>query len=296
MEGAHMSFNIFPAKILLFGEYTLITGSNGLAMPLPQFQARFEKNKNEPSTHLQKFCAYLKGSPLLSETMDLDKFEADIDDGLTLQSDIPHGYGIGSSGALCAAVYDRYAHHSNKTNLNHLKDIMALMENFYHGTSSGVDCLISLMNKPMMIRNRNMCDIIPSPDLSTLGHFYLYDSGISRKTAEFVHKFLHAYETNTEYQSSIETLAQDNNQMIDHAINGNQKDFQNGFQTLSAKQYDLFADMIPNNVKHVWKYGLDSGEYFFKLCGAGGGGFFLVYATDAVTSIPLISISDSLSA
>ncbi len=293
-----MSHNIFPAKILLFGEYILITGSKGLAMPLAQFNAEFTSDiKNEPSVSLAKFCAYLKGSPLLTNAMDLNQFETDIQNGLNLKSDIPYGYGVGSSGALCAAVYARYAHNFNPTDndLNHLKDIMALMENFYHGTSSGVDCLISLIKKPMIIHNRNACDIITAPGLSKFGNFYLYDSGKGRKTAEFVHNFLQAYEVDSGYQSTIENLGTLSDRLIDQILSGKTDNFEKDFKSLSAQQCDVFADMIPEHVKPVWKAGLDSGEYYFKLCGAGGGGFFFVYAADTVSSIPLISITDSRS-
>jgi mevalonate kinase len=33
--------------------------------------------------------------------------------------------------------------------------------------------------------------------------------------------------------------------------------------------------MIPAIFNRLWKKGLDSGEYYLKLCGAGGGGFIL---------------------
>jgi mevalonate kinase len=33
--------------------------------------------------------------------------------------------------------------------------------------------------------------------------------------------------------------------------------------------------MIPRLFKKLWKKGLDTGDYYLKLCGAGGGGFIL---------------------
>jgi mevalonate kinase len=33
--------------------------------------------------------------------------------------------------------------------------------------------------------------------------------------------------------------------------------------------------MIPAHYEKLWKQGLDSGEYYIKLCGSGGGGFLL---------------------
>ena len=44
-----------------------------------------------------------------------------------------------------------------------------------------------------------------------------------------------------------------------------------------------FDKMIPASIKEVWLAGLESKEYFIKLCGAGGGGFFMIYTpTDKV--------------
>ena len=40
---------------------------------------------------------------------DLDQMASDISKGMYFDSSIPPGYGVGSSGALVAAVYDRYA-------------------------------------------------------------------------------------------------------------------------------------------------------------------------------------------
>ena len=39
----------------------------------------------------------------------LDELKRDIDKGMYFDSSIPQGYGVGSSGALVAAVYDKYA-------------------------------------------------------------------------------------------------------------------------------------------------------------------------------------------
>ncbi len=38
--------------------------------------------------------------------------------------------------------------------------------------------------------------------------------------------------------------------------------------------------MIPDSFKDIWKKGLDTGEYYLKLCGSGGGGFLLGFTKD----------------
>ena len=286
---------IFPAKILLLGEYTIIKGSKGLAFPIHSYKASFSKAETiddiQHSFRLDEFANYLTSSNILSTNMDLERLINDIKKGVFLNSNIPSGYGIGSSGALCAAIYASYAYDFQRkesyTNeeLNVLKDIMALMENFYHGTSSGLDCLISLLNQPVLIEERNKYQLIDKLNLDALGQFFLFDSGISRSTAGFVHSFLEKYETDQDYKNAIDQHNQLIDHMTDNVLKSEEDSFKANFKKLSAFQFEHYADMIPENVKSVWKEGLNSGDYFFKLCGAGGGGFFLVYTSNNHLSV-----------
>jgi len=38
--------------------------------------------------------------------------------------------------------------------------------------------------------------------------------------------------------------------------------------------------MIPEGFKDVWKRGIESGDYYLKLCGSGGGGYILGFTRD----------------
>lgn len=280
----------FCSKILLFGEYTIIKGSRGLALPLSQLFGEFKKDKNivekKSVLDLADFCDYLGGSNLLSLSLDLDRFSRDIKEGQYFASNIPQGYGVGSSGALCAAVYASYGKDFKRKDfytsdeLRSLKDIMALMESFYHGASSGLDCLISLIDKPLLIESRNKISLIPTPKLNKHGAFFLFDSGASRKTSAFVNSFLNLYDSNIEYRKEIDQFSKTTNQMIEDFSGQSSADFKSDFRDFSLKQLDLFSMMIPENVAEVWKKGIDLDRYFFKLCGAGGGGYFLVYSPD----------------
>ena len=42
-------------------------------------------------------------------TFNLDQLLKDVNGGMYFDSSIPQGYGVGSSGALVAALYDKYA-------------------------------------------------------------------------------------------------------------------------------------------------------------------------------------------
>jgi mevalonate kinase len=284
--------DFFPAKVILFGEYTIINGSHGLAFPLQELcaQVRFYEAKTDEfaDKSLEDFCAYLKSETELSKAIDVEKFGDDLANGLSVRSNIPYGYGIGSSGALCAAIYARYAYdfsfqqNYDEAKLSSLREMMALMENFYHGKSSGLDCLISLINRPVLIKGRQDFIVIEDmPALSSFGQFSLFDSGAARNTGNLVDGFLKKYNEDAAYTKQVDVLSEKTNDIIDAFLNKNNSLFARLFAELSAAQYDVFAKMIPENVSQQWKKGLDSGDSLMKLCGAGGGGYFLSFSTEA---------------
>ena len=38
--------------------------------------------------------------------------------------------------------------------------------------------------------------------------------------------------------------------------------------------------MIPKNFHNIWAKGIESNDYFLKLCGSGGGGYILGFSED----------------
>jgi len=284
----------FYSKILLFGEYAIIKGSRGIAIPFQNYSGRFEfansKDSVPANLALDQFSAYLQNSGILSHVLDIDQFQEDINKGLYFRSNIPCGHGLGSSGALCAAIFCRYAYNFELKNdysskeLKYIQDHLALLESFYHGTSSGLDCLISLINKPILISGRNELKIIDRPNFEHFGFFYLLDSNISRKTAPLVHYFLDQLDRNDDFKNSVSKFIIDTNSIIDTVNTSNRSEFSRLFEEISQMQLKTFSHMVPDELKQLWRAGLESKEYFFKLCGAGGGGFFLIYSNQDITN------------
>ena len=150
---------LFYSKILLFGEYGIIKDSKGLAIPynfyngaLKMFDEAEESKREEAKKSnkaLSDFAIYLE--KLSSEnpeivSFDIEQLKKDISNGMYFDSSIPQGYGVGSSGALVAAIYDQYANNKitvlenlTREKLLKLKTIFGKMESFFHGTSSGLD-------------------------------------------------------------------------------------------------------------------------------------------------------------
>ena len=110
---------LFYSKILLFGEYGIIKDSKGLSIPYNFYKGALKTDPHHTvSTHksnktLERFAQFLEElqqqQPTLV-TFDLEQMKQDIAEGLYFDSSIPQGYGVGSSGALVAVVYDKYAH------------------------------------------------------------------------------------------------------------------------------------------------------------------------------------------
>ncbi|MEO6690848.1 MAG: mevalonate kinase, partial [Saprospiraceae bacterium] len=51
--------------------------------------------------------------------------------------------------------------------------------------------------------------------------------------------------------------------------------FIDAWKNISINSLNYFDAMIPANIKQKWQEGIDTGKTYYKLCGAGGGGFFL---------------------
>lgn len=106
--------------------------------------------------------------------------------------------------------------------------------------------------------------------------FYLFDSLSKRNTNILVEKFKEKKTQNAGFRKAISTLNMLNDLAVTQFLDG--EDLTAVMQAISQLQLEWFTEMIPSNVEDVWRQGLSSDKYFMKLSGAGGGGFFLLYA------------------
>jgi len=266
----------YHAKVLLFGEYTVTMGFPALAIPFEDFFGYwdFESAKTTKQEGLLKLINFIVSEPKLSNLYDVKRFGKDIENALIFNSNIPVGYGLGSSGALVAASYDRYV--SDKvTNMDQLKTILALTESAFHGSSSGIDPLVSYINKSVLISSDRI-QVLPSLDVS-IYNLGLLDTGISRVTGPLVKKFKSQLSSDRVYKKNIENLGIMNQEAIQAIQTNNPLTLFDTFGQISAIQYDVFKEMIPTKIDDIWKEGLETGQFYIKLCGAGGGGmmFFM---------------------
>ncbi len=255
----------YPAKVLLFGEYTIINGGSALAIPLNTYGGNWVRHNED--TGLLNFFEYLRD---LSD-VDQKLVEQAISENWLFQSNIPMGCGIGSSGALTAATYDALFI-KNIQAPTEIKHKLSEIESFFHGRSSGMDPLTSYLNSPILVRREEVELIDKLPDLDQL---YLYDSGRKRNSKPLIEYYQMMIDADTSFKNAVLALSRFNDRIIQELIQ--KQDISRTFKEISEIEYEHFSRMIPNELKTIWKAGLDSDQYYMKLSGAGGGGFFLVH-------------------
>ena len=276
----------YPAKVILFGEYSIITGSEALLVPLETLNGSLIKGHGHSADpRWEKFIEYLGSDPedFFSEILDLDRFRGDIKQGLRFDSTIPVGSGLGSSAALVSAVFTEYSITREEFNmedsdgLKKLRQIFIRMESFFHGQSSGIDPVCSFTGEAVHITADKLATVgLPSGN----GNFYLVDSGITAETGPLVKQFRKKIESDIQYSRSIETeLIPLVNSCIASCLAGS-SGIKSQMISLSEMQLDLFKEMIPGKFRQIWLRLLKNQELIPKLCGSGGGGFFLIYSED----------------
>ncbi len=294
--------DIFYGKVLLFGEYSILFNSKGLTIPYTHFTGQLSYINDDKYTdyefavqsgkQLKEFLDYmllLEAKGEMPCSIDFKKLSADIEKGLYFESNIPQGYGIGSSGALVAAVYDRYC--TNKIvatesisgkDISRLREIFSKLESLFHGKSSGIDPLNCYLQHPLLIHSREDIAItgIPRSKFENEGVIFLVDTGKIGKTGPLVNHFLEQMRFK-DYENIFKTdYIPWVNQCISDILSGNMRSFFESLIKVSTFQLKHFTNMIPENFMPAWKWGLDSGKFQLKLCGSGGGGFLLGFTTD----------------
>jgi mevalonate kinase len=274
------------AKILLFGEHIVLQGAEALAIPWTAFQGNWAWQADQTlQQSLPAFCRHLQqlqAQEQLLAPLDLKQFAKDLERGLYFASDIPTGYGAGSSGALCAALYKRYQTQAAPDDLVVLRAQLAQLESFFHGSSSGTDPLICYLNQAI--------HIIPGQGIRAFDwnwpndpdvHFFVIDTGIKRQTGPWVEAFKAKAETPDFRQKMQTQLILHSNQAIYALLQAESLPLLENFRQISQFHYAELQDWIPAPFHQIWKRGLDGGDYLLKICGAGGGGFILGLSQDA---------------
>lgn len=281
-----ISYRIFNGKLLLFGEHIINKGAIGLAVPVEQFSGMFKlgdlkrKEIRESNKLLELFANHIIHNSALTDQYDTNRFLDDIERGLYFDSNIPQGYGLGSSGALVAAVYHQY-HKFRKKNiaLSELKAELAELENYYHGKSSGLDALVCYLDKSVLINNGEVAETfdLKKDNVGAL-KIFLINTHVPRSTSPFVNLFLDKCKDTKFMETVKQSLIPATNSAIDGFMQRKYVQLMNSLCIISQLQYDMLPEFIPSEFKEVWQQGLINNQYYLKICGAGGGGFIIGFA------------------
>ena len=290
-----MNHSFFFSKILLFGEYGIIKNSKGLTIPYRLYKGNLNTsskiNKEIDSSH-KKFLEFVKYLKNLNQNLvefNWQKLDNDLKENLYFNSDIPQGYGLGSSGALIAAVYEKYAmskiipsNYTTLKNIQTLKKIFSHMESYFHGNSSGFDPLVSYLDTSILIGPGNHISTtqIPSQKKNGKGAIFLVDSGISRKTTSMISIFMEKMKSSKFSQIIFKDFIKFSENCIDDFLNENHDSFFRNIKILSSLVLENFDKMIPKPIFQLWEEGINTDNYYLKLCGSGGGGYFLGFTGD----------------
>ncbi len=289
---------LFYSKILLFGEYGIIQDSKGLSIPYNFYNGALKSDENpteeakKSNQSLVKFVAYLK--QLQAEqpelvTFNIDVLQNDVNEGMYFDSSIPQGYGVGSSGALVAAIYDKYATNKitvlenlTREKLLQLKSIFSNMESFFHGKSSGLDPLNSYLSLPILINSKDNIEAagIPSQSATGKGAVFLLDSGIVGETAPMVNIFMENLKDQGFRKMLKSQFIKYTDSCVENFLQGDMKALFKNTKELSKVVLSNFKPMIPEQFHQIWQNGIETNDYYLKLCGSGGGGYILGFTQD----------------
>lgn len=286
---------LFYSKILLFGEYGIIKDSKGLSIPYSFYNGALKKDDNPSETavksneSLKRFAEHIQSIDNAIVRFDTERLLEDVNSGMYFDSSIPQGYGVGSSGALVAAIYDKYAYDKitvlenlTREKLLKLKSIFSAMESFFHGSSSGLDPLNSYLSIPILINSKDNIEAtgIPAQQSEGKGGVFLLDSGIIGETAPMVGLFMENMKQEGFRSMLKNQFIKHTDACVDDFLKGDIKSLFRNTKQLSKIVLNHFKPMIPQQFHELWKKGIETNEYYLKLCGSGGGGYILGFTED----------------
>ncbi len=270
----------------------MIFDATALMIPLKRFSAQwqFPQSRNlaaslQSNHSLKRFRNYFAENETLSSLLDLTSLTKDLNEGLFLASNVPSGYGLGSSGTLVAAVYDRYAVRKTDDYLQ-LKTLFGLMESHFHGSSSGIDPLQCYLGQPFKITPEDV-QILSDDFLKKDIHICLIDTKIKSNTKPLVNHFKGQRENpdflncfQTEYLPSVKTC-------IDTMISGDNELFFDSLKQLTKGQLQFLRPMITDNTLDLFTTDYDF-SFGVKISGSGGGGYVLGFTDDVERASDLL--------
>jgi len=293
----------FHSKILLFGEYGILKGSMGLAIPYsnysgtlvqPDEDSILSHKQLESNSVIKKLALKISQIEPFAFKEQIKVFLEDALLGLYFDSTIPNSYGIGSSGALVAAIYDKYFYsdeQGKKESQFYLKNLrieLSKIESFFHGKSSGTDPIVSFLNSPILLNAPSNHFKLQTPSNFKI---ILIDTGKPSSTNDFMQLF----DNKTEKKPDLlKIFIHKNNEAIISFLENRNNLFDVIKDFCDFESYFL-SEMFycPENIAKLYEKHFNN--LALKLSGSGGGGFLLGFAkTEAFTALSQDFLSQNI--
>ncbi len=284
------------SKVLVFGEYSVLHNSMALTIPFNKFSGSlcYPKNVEESAIAvlsnkgIREFCKHiLENHTDDTFKLNVTKLSSELDRGLFFRSDIPQGFGLGSSGALVAAIFLRYLEkagdfkdelkHLTMDRIQNLKNYLGTLEAHFHGKSSGIDPLSIIINKPLLLKSNKEIVKVDIPVYNEDGKnvLFLLNTGLARNSEELIKQFNSACEKEDFKQKLDTKLIEYTNAGINDFLSGNTESFYISLEKLVRFQLQEMDYLIPKKYRSIVQQGLDTKDYYLKICGSGGGGYMI---------------------
>lgn len=192
----------------------------------------------------------------------------------SIRNSIPIGAGLGASAALCVAI-GRWFSWQGFVNKNELSEFCRLLENMFHGESSGVDIAVALSGKGLHFeRNGNRFEIEPSWS----PNWFISYSGKRGVTSECISKVKDLWVGDQPLGQKIDAEMKEAVELAEMALK--EKNVEVAFDQLAEainkgrscfEHWGLASGQVGDHLQEL----LNLGAYAVKPTGSGDGGFVL---------------------
>lgn len=271
-------------KAILMGEHAVVYGFPAVAVPLPEIKVSAEATSREGDDWLD--CTYYRGplqhAPselaglrlLIVEGLERIKWRRPI--GITIRSDIPAGYGLGSSAAVAAAVAGALYHLAGAPLPRETwLELVAVSETMCHGAPSGVDAQATTGLDPLWFVRGRSPEIVAIPTPMYLVVAASSQPGNTRHTVKQVRALQERLGSGTGPIDRIGALTAASRPAIEHG----------DYPYLGALMIEVHRELAALNaatseVEQLVAAALRHEALGAKLTGGGGGDSMVVLAKD----------------